>query len=322
VLGRVKWGGAAVLLMLGGALLFEGGAVREDGFVDESGTHRGTSPNEVWAAAALGALLALPALRFFNPCASGLFAAVVDGVARSFITSPFLARCAPRCFLLDVLPLAPTDGSGAIWKAARLSEQSRTADGWRGLVPRRHTRHALTVHQELIERLGLAPHPEGGFYRETYRASTTVDVDGRVRSASTAIYFLLRAGDVSTLHQITSDEVWHFYAGSDLEVVALAEGGVLERHRLGQDPSTGATLQCVVPAGQWFGARLCQPVSADAFALVGCTVAPGFDFADFTLGQRAALLQKFPQHAELIVTLTRGADDTVDGVHAAAAARR
>jgi predicted cupin superfamily sugar epimerase len=161
------------------------------------------------------------------------------------------------------------------------------------------------MHQELIERLGLLPHPEGGFYRETYRATATVEVDGRVRSASTAIYFLLRAGDVSALHRIASDEVWHFYAGDDLEVVELDEHGTLQRHRLGRDPASGAVLQCVVPAGRWFGSRLWSSSGPDAFALVGCTVAPGFDFADFTLGDRATLLQTYPQHAALVTAFTR-----------------
>ncbi|MBM4357900.1 MAG: cupin domain-containing protein [Deltaproteobacteria bacterium] len=157
----------------------------------------------------------------------------------------------------------------------------------------------------LVRALALAPHPEGGFYRETYRATREVVVDGKVRSASTAILFLLGAADISALHRIASDEVWHFHAGDELEVVVLDERGGVERHRLGSDPSTGAVFQCVVPAGRWFGARLRAPSRTDAHALVGCTVAPGFAFEDFELASRAALLEAHPEHAELILALTR-----------------
>lgn len=161
--------------------------------------------------------------------------------------------------------------------------------------------------RDLITTLGLQPHPEGGFYKETYRATRVVDVDGRPRAASTAIYFLLTAGNFSALHRIRSDEVWHFYAGADLEVVSFDESGRLLRERVGGDARTGAVPQLVVPAGRWFGSRLVDDGDAAAYALVGCTVAPGFDFADFELGTRDVLLRQFPSHAEVVMQLTRGA---------------
>jgi hypothetical protein len=160
--------------------------------------------------------------------------------------------------------------------------------------------------RHLIDTLGLLPHPEGGFYKETHRATRVVDVDGRTRSASTAIYFLLTADSFSALHRIRSDEVWHFYDGVDVEVVSFDEDGRLLQQRLGRDPRTGAVPQLVVPAGRWFGSRLADRDDDDAFALVGCTVAPGFDFADFELGARADLLRQFPSHAAIVRALTRG----------------
>lgn len=150
---------------------------------------------------------------------------------------------------------------------------------------------------DIVRRLALAPHPEGGFYRETYRAADLVPTDRGLRSASTAILYLLRAGDFSALHRIRSDEVWHFHLGDALEVCWL-------------DPitrSAGSFVlsidhpQGVVPAGRWFGAR----VLGGTFSLVGCTVAPGFDFADFELAQRDTLLRDFPGHHALIQSLTR-----------------
>lgn len=159
--------------------------------------------------------------------------------------------------------------------------------------------------RHLIDALGLVPHPEGGYYRETYRAPLHVEVGGKVRSASTAIYFLLGAGDLSALHRIASDEVWHFYAGEDLEVLSIDPQGALTRHRVGPDPSTGAVFQCMVPAGCWFGSRLAAPSGPTAFALVGCTVAPGFDFVDFEIGVRSELQQAFPAHAAVIGEFTR-----------------
>jgi predicted cupin superfamily sugar epimerase len=154
--------------------------------------------------------------------------------------------------------------------------------------------------RELVERLGLVPHPEGGFYRETFRSSVEISVDGRARAASTAIYFLLPAGERSVLHRIDADEVWHHYDGDPLELFTLSESRAAERVRLGRCVSRGERPQHVVHAGDYQGAR----VAGDSYALVGCTVAPGFEFSAFVLPSRAELLAKFPEHANIIYELT------------------
>ncbi len=159
-----------------------------------------------------------------------------------------------------------------------------------------------------IQALQLLPHPEGGFYRETYRSQQTLDVpqagDGALvaRNASTGIYFLLEQGNFSAFHKIRSDEMWHFYAGAALEVLELADNGELRSTRLGPDLRQGEVFQHVVPAHTWFASRV---AAGGAFSLVGCTVAPGFDFADFSMADRAALVAEFPQHRQTITELTR-----------------
>jgi predicted cupin superfamily sugar epimerase len=134
---------------------------------------------------------------------------------------------------------------------------------------------------ELIELLDLRPHPEGGFYREVFRSTshvTTADPRG-TRTALTTIYFLLPGGTHSRWHQVDSDEVWHFYEGDPLELLELdADGGSLVRHRLGPADGTGQLPVHTIPAGAWQAA---QP--AGSYTLVGCTVGPGFDFADFRM---------------------------------------
>jgi len=159
--------------------------------------------------------------------------------------------------------------------------------------------------QYWIHHLGLSPHPEGGYYRVTYKSDLTIvrsalpsSYQGD-RSASTAIYFLLDEGNFSAFHRIASDEVWHFYAGSSLVVYVIdPEGNYSELH-LGSDE--GEEFQAVVKAGCWFASRVRD---AAGFALVGCTVAPGFDFADFELGVRWELIRAFPAHRKLIEELT------------------
>jgi len=155
----------------------------------------------------------------------------------------------------------------------------------------------------LIARLDLRPHPEGGWYRETFRDPRTVLADGfdGPRSASTAIYFLLAEGHFSALHRILSDEVWHHYAGGDVEVTALSPEGTLRTLIVGHR-APDAAPQAVVPAGEWFGARVAD---GGRWALVGCTVAPGFEFSDLELADRATLTASFPEHAEIIAALTR-----------------
>ncbi|HVO04623.1 MAG TPA: cupin domain-containing protein [Candidatus Cybelea sp.] len=156
---------------------------------------------------------------------------------------------------------------------------------------------------EIVAALDLKPHPEGGWYRETYRAEETIPLEGLpkrfdgARYISTAIYYLLEAGQRSRLHRIKSDEVWHFYAGDPLAIVEISPAGALKETRLGTDLARGLQPQHVVPAGAWFGAA---PAIGSRYALVGCTVAPGFAFDDFELGAHAALLAAFPQHAAWI----------------------
>jgi uncharacterized protein len=156
---------------------------------------------------------------------------------------------------------------------------------------------------DLVRQLKLAPHPEGGWFRETYRAGESLTALPRrftgARSISTAIYFLLEAGQCSRLHRIQSDEVWHFYAGDPLIVAEIDSGGRLKTTHLGA--TEGAVFQHVVPAGAWFGATLAE---GGHFALVGCTVAPGFDFADFELAERARLIDEYPAHQDWIRRLT------------------
>ncbi len=159
-----------------------------------------------------------------------------------------------------------------------------------------------------IEQLQLTPHVEGGAYRQTYRAPLILPKAALPpafsgdRAASTAIYFLLRAGEFSAFHRIAADEVWHFYDGDPLLVHEIRADGALVTHSVGADPGRGAHFQAVVTAGSWFAAEI---ASGGAYALVGCTVAPGFDFADFALGKRDLLIGAFPQHAALITRLSR-----------------
>jgi len=159
-----------------------------------------------------------------------------------------------------------------------------------------------------IDTLKLTKHIEGGFYRQTYSA---VDMIPRQalpsrfngnRPASTAIYFLLESGQFSALHRIAADEVWHFYYGDGLLVYEIRPDGQLLEHKLGNDAANGFSFQCVVKAGSWFGAIL---QGGGNYALVGCTVAPGFDFDDFELADREGLCAVYPQHESLIHQLTR-----------------
>ena len=161
--------------------------------------------------------------------------------------------------------------------------------------------------QSYIEALQMRPHPEGGFFRESYRSEQTMEAPApgggtRQRSVCTAIYFLLEAGNFSAFHRIRSDEIWHFYAGQALEVLELLPSGELCCTRLGPDILRGELPQYVVPADTWFASRVAD---GGTFSLVGCTVAPGFDFADFRLAQRQELLEIFPQHRPVITELTR-----------------
>lgn len=152
-----------------------------------------------------------------------------------------------------------------------------------------------------IEKLALEAHPEGGYFREVYRSAEQIAQENLPdrflgdRSFSTAIYFLLTENNFSALHRIQSDELWFFHAGAPLNVHLIEPNGAYKCLTVGPN----GPFQAVVPLGCWFGAE----VDRD-YALVSCTVAPGFDFSDFDLADRAVLLEQFPQHSDLIARLT------------------
>jgi uncharacterized protein len=163
----------------------------------------------------------------------------------------------------------------------------------------------MTRAEELIASLGLQPHPERGFYAETYRAGTSVAAGTHPapRAASTAIYFLVTREQPTTyLHRLLSDELFHLYEGGPLDVLLLREGGGGETARLGLDVAAGERPQLVIPAGTWFAVELAPAAS---HCLFGCTVAPGFDFADFELAEGPELAARFPAHAARIGRMTR-----------------
>jgi predicted cupin superfamily sugar epimerase len=160
-----------------------------------------------------------------------------------------------------------------------------------------------------IEKLQLQKHIEGGAFREVYRSTLIIsqrnlpDTFNGNRNCSTSIYFLLENGQYSAFHRIASDELWHFYSGDALTIYEIeATSGELVTHTLGNNPEKGEVFQTAVKAGNWFGSAL---INGGKYALVGCTVSPGFDFADFELAQRTELIQQYPQHVNLITTLTR-----------------
>ena len=163
-----------------------------------------------------------------------------------------------------------------------------------------------------VERFNMTAHPEGGYFAETYRSSEVIPQSALPdrfrgdRAFGTAIYFLLETHQFSALHRIQSDEIWHFYAGLPLEISVISPAGDLTIIRLGNHPDQGEVFQAVVRAGCWFGSKpVSDVIAADStFSFVGCTVAPGFDFADFELADRTTLLAEFPQHQAAIDRLT------------------
>lgn len=157
--------------------------------------------------------------------------------------------------------------------------------------------------ETLISLLSLLPHPEGGHFKETYRSHGRVSRVGEAvtRSASTAIYYLLRAGERSTWHRIRSDELWHFYEGSPVRIHVLQPDGGLRTLRLGNPlRHAGTDFQALVPAGYWFAAECEEP---EGYSLAGCTVAPGFEFEEFEIGDGSVLARQWPAHAGLIARL-------------------
>lgn len=166
----------------------------------------------------------------------------------------------------------------------------------------------MSTVEQLVKQFGLQPHPEGGWYVQTYKSSEMIPAAalperfGGDRVFSTAIYFLLEQGNFSAFHRIKSDECWHFYSGGPLEVFVLQPTGQLDITRLGIEISKGQLFQYVVPANCWFASR---PAIGSSYCFVGCTVAPGFDFADFELAHANEIIKEFPQYAELIRSLCR-----------------
>jgi ribosomal protein L11 methyltransferase len=200
-----------------------------------------------------------------------------------------------------------TDDEGGVGAAcAGLQTAARvTEEGWVGM----RLVELPPEARHWIEHLGLVRHPEGGYYRETYRAAEQIPqraLPARFtgdRPFSTAIYFLLAGSDYSAFHRVRADEGWHFHAGGSLTLHVIAPDGRLSELHLGPNVEEGEAFQAVVRAGCWFAATLAP---GSTYALVGCTVAPGFDFEDFELAGRDELAHAHPQHRAIIERLTRG----------------
>ena len=162
--------------------------------------------------------------------------------------------------------------------------------------------------EEIIDMLKLKPLPaEGGFFVESYRADESVEelprrYHNERRCFSTAIYYLLTPDTISAMHRLPSDEIFHFYAGDLVEMLQLSPDGSGKVVKLGSDLKAGLRPQVVVPRGTWQGSRLAD---GGHFALLGTTVAPGFEFTDFEAGAREMLVDLYPEHAHLIRQLTR-----------------
>ena len=152
--------------------------------------------------------------------------------------------------------------------------------------------------QRLIAALGLEPHPEGGYFKQTYRSSTTVQGSQGLRRAATSIYYLLEGDDFSSFHRLQSDEIWHHYRGAAVAIEIIEPTGKHVQLMIGEDDR----LQAAILAGSWFAAHLC---GEGAYALVGCDVAPGFEYEDFEIGTQEALVTTFPHHRSLIERWTR-----------------
>ena len=158
-----------------------------------------------------------------------------------------------------------------------------------------------------IQKLELINHPEGGYFKEVYRSEENINKNALParysdkRCFGTSIYFLLKGAEFSSFHKISSDETWHFYQGTTLELIVINPAGNLTIYKLGADIDSGEQLQITIPRDHWFGARIAKPGS---FALLGCTVAPGFHFDDFELAKRDELRKQFPKHDQIIKEMT------------------
>jgi len=166
----------------------------------------------------------------------------------------------------------------------------------------------MSIVNTLIQRYGLEPHPEGGWYKQTYKSDEQIAAGAlperfsAPRVFSTAIYFLLEKGNFSAFHRIKSDECWHFYAGNPLLIYIIERSGELKVISLGSDHGKGQSFQYVVPANCWFASR---PAPESEYCFVGCTVSPGFEFDDFELADATELSIIYPQHKPIIIELCR-----------------
>jgi hypothetical protein len=166
----------------------------------------------------------------------------------------------------------------------------------------------MSITNQLIQKYNLEPHPEGGWYKQTYKSNEEIPADalperfGASRAFSTAIYFLLEKGNFSAFHRIKSDECWHFYAGDPLFIYIIEQTGELKIVSLGSNYEKGQSFQYVVPANCWFASR---PAPGSEYCFVGCTVSPGFEFEDFELADAIELSVMYPQHKSIIIELCR-----------------
>ena len=155
--------------------------------------------------------------------------------------------------------------------------------------------------EDIINKLEMLPHPEGGYYKETYRSEEqTINKEGNKRNTSTAIYFLLENNNISRFHRIKSDELWFFHQGNAIEIVSI-KNNKLVSITLGNDIDKGEVPQAVIPSNTWFGSSV---KDGSGFGLVSCTVAPGFDFADFEMAKQDELLQEHPMLESVIKKYT------------------
>tara|TARA_R110000787_G_scaffold29800_1_gene80604 strand:- start:8465 stop:8962 length:498 start_codon:yes stop_codon:yes gene_type:complete len=163
------------------------------------------------------------------------------------------------------------------------------------------------MSQEIIKKLNLKEHPEGGYFSETYRSSEMISNDqlgvaySGDRNHSTCIYFMLTSEKFSAFHKINQDEIWHYYKGVPLKLHIISKEGNYSYVMIGNNFDINEIPQYVVKGGDWFAAEVLEK---NSYTLVGCSVSPGFDFADFVLPKREELITLFPKHSEIITKLT------------------
>lgn len=165
----------------------------------------------------------------------------------------------------------------------------------------------MNTATDWIKKLELLPHPEGGYYKEVYRSDEKITKNSlpsrysSERTFATSIYYLLQSGQFSSFHKLKSDETWHFYSGSPIAIYLISLSGSFEKVILGDEIDKAQLLQYTIERETWFAA---EPLDENSFSLIGCSVAPGFEFDDFELGKRDELLYAFPNYSDLILRLT------------------